>query len=235
MAIIEANFAPPKTTFDYPSYRAEFVRRKKLSTYQRIREDADRAHEAAQADAAALESNEQPFWSSVQIDPGVMNIIHEWQRERYIDPEDGQVRYTQSALDLVRHPVVEPYAIAAIEHKAKLWQVERGRTFLTPEEFRVLNLSKQYLTHCDRHEFRAKNSGFEPIYRKDGSLVEKVIHRWVSHKTGFAISHIETLLIGCENVYSMRAAIGMEGQPDVRLVVPRTRGITAAAGEKRVA
>ena len=206
-----------------------------MSSYQRVKEDADRAHEQALADAAALEEGEKPFWATVQEAPGIANIIHQWQAERFIDPDTGSPRYTQGILETVRHPVVEPHAIAAIEHLAKLWQVERGRTFLTPDEFKVLNLSKRYLNNCDRHEFRAKNSGFEPAYRKDGSLVEKIMHRWISRATGFSVGYVETLLISCENVYSMRAAIGLEGAPDVKLAVPRSRGITAAAGEQRVA
>jgi hypothetical protein len=236
MTVIQADFAPPKKTFDYASFRAEFVRRKRLTRYQRVIEDADKAHAEALVDNAAREDGGRPHWASVQEAPGIASIIHEWQAERFEDPNNGRIRYTQGVLETVRHPVVEPHALAAIEHLAKLWQVERGRTFLTPDEFRVLNLSKRYLHECDRHEWKAKNSGFEPVYRKDGSLVEKIMFSWVSRMTGFAVSYVETLLISCENVYHMRAAIGMDGLPEVRLVVPRTRGIAAASGDgERVA
>lgn len=237
MAIIEANFAPPKTTFDYPSYRAEFVRRKKLSTYQRIREDADRAHEAAQADAAALVNEHGvPHWAEYQDAPGIMNTVHTWKAERFHDPNtmmcnerglrieaSGKVRYTDGLLQQVRNIYngIEPDAVSCIESESQTWMSAEGRTFLTPEEFRIHNLAIRYLAESDTFKFRVKYQGLEANYHTDGSPVEEFMHRWISRMTGLSVTHIETVLITVENIYRLRATIGLDSEPEVKVNIAK--------------
>lgn len=220
MAIIQANFTPAKQrTFDYQAFRAEFVRRKRQTSYQRVHEDA-----AKQPKPEPLISAEgKPHWAEFQIEPGIANLIHCWQAERYTDPDDGLIRYTQGALELVRHPVVEPFALDVIENEAQLLRATNGRTFLTTEEYRILNLSKRYLAESDAQLFRHKYYGFEPKYRRDGSLIESLMFGWIAKATGYTPAYVEMLLIAAENVYRMRATLGMESAPEVQLAPARTR------------
>jgi hypothetical protein len=223
MTVIQADFAPPQPGFSYQQFRAEFVRRKKQSLYAQIVENADKLPKQLPLWTA----DGKPYWASVMLDPGISNIIHGWQRERYIDPDDGQIRYTQSVLDLVRHPMVEPYALEVIEQQAQLLKATDGRTYLTPDEYKLLNLSKKYLAEADQLDYRHKFYGFEPRYRSDGTLVEQFMYRWISSMTGYSVSYIEGLLITCENVYRMRAVLGYDSEPEVQVAPARQREASA--------
>ena len=230
MAVLEFHFAPKPVDpprFDYAAFRAEYSRRKRQTEYERIRENADR--QPKQLPLWTAEG--KPFWAAFQVEPGlgVSNLIHNWQRERYIDPDDGKVRYTQSALDLVRHPVVEPSALAVIEHEAQIYAATGGRTFLTPDEDWILGLSKRYLREADHMEHRRKYYPYEPKYRRDGSLHEDLMFNWIASVTGYTPDKVESLLNASENVFLMRAALGLEAQPDVKQVERRQETSVAKA------
>lgn len=231
MAVIEADFTPKQRTFDYAAFRAEFIRRKRMTSYQRANEDGERARAETRASVPPPTAEGVPFWAEYQIEPGIMNTVHIWQAERYCDPDTGIVRYTNGVLEQVRniYSAVEADAINCIEHQALVWKLARGRTTLTPQEHRIHALSVRYLRECDTFVFQAKNRGFEPCYYPNGELVEKIMHGWIGKVTGFTPSYIEELLIIVENVYALRAVLGMDEAPEVRVQVAARRDSSAAA------
>jgi hypothetical protein len=247
MTVLEINFQPKSVTkpaFDYPAFRAEYLRRKKMSSFERVKEDADRAHEQALADAAALVNVDGiPHWAEYQDAPGIMNTVHMWQAERFHDPNtmlcdergirievSGLVRYSNGLLERVKniYSIIETYAIASIEGQSRIWVDARGRTYLTSEEFKLLNLSKRYMAEGDTFNFRVKYQGMEARYTESGTLVTEFTHRWISRMTGLSEWHIELTLDAIDSVYALRAQLGMDTAPEVRHV-PSVQIISAKA------
>jgi hypothetical protein len=241
MSVIQADFAPQRT-FDYKTFRAEFVRRKRQSSYQRVNENGAKAQAAMIAEASTrVNEDGVPNWAEYQDKPGIMNTVHVWKAERFHDPNtmlcdeqgirietSGRVRYTYGLLEQVKniYDNIEPDAIACIDSESKTWVSAQGRTYLTSEEFRILNLSKRYLAEGDHFDFKVKYQGMEARYTEGGALVEEFMHRWISRMTGLSEWHIELALAGIDTVYALRAMLGMDTTPEIR-VVPRIDIITA--------
>lgn len=165
-----------------------------------------------------------PFWAEFALVPGIANVAHTWQAERYHDPDDGSIRYSAGLLETTRnlYSMIEPLALEAIENEATCLLRARGRVSVTPDEWRAHTLSREYLTHCDRARWQARHPGFEPAYRADGGLVEEFLWRWVAQQMFGNSSQVwqvrvEELLIAVENVYALRAALGMEDAPPITL------------------
>jgi hypothetical protein len=242
MTIIEGEFVQHKPSWNYKDFRSEFVRKKRQTSYQRVHEGAECERER-KAVALAAEcpptADGVPHWADYQIAPGIMNTVHTWQAERYQDPNspETKIRFTQSALDQVRniYSGVEPFAIENVEYEALTWTASRGRTYLTPQEHRVLQLSKRYMGECDRFEFKARNPGFEPSYHDNGELVVSIMYRWISRTTGFSVKYIEAALVACENVYRMCDVLGMESAPSVRVPIAPVKRTEIVAEEKQQA
>jgi hypothetical protein len=225
----------PQPTFDYAAFRAEFVRLKQQTSYQRANEKAEQAKKERVVESV----DGVPVWALYQFALGIAATIHAWQWERYHDPTATAhhvtlIRYTYGLLERVRAYQVEPEALASIDAQALVWCASQGRTWLWQDEHRAVNLDRRYMRECDTFKFKAKYPSFEPKYRSDGRMIERIRLAWVARQMELGALQTWMLLSAAETVFKQRAMLDMDAAPEVRLRAPRIATVPAAEGEETV-
>lgn len=165
-----------------------------------------------------------PHWAHFQYHVGITRLLHTWQSLPYVDTDcdPRKTRYTQGALiETLSYQDIEPLALDAIDAEALVWQAARGRTWLTPVEHRAVSLEKRYMRECDSFNFKKDNRGFEPSYRDDGRLVEKIMHAWIGKLMNLSPRNVQQVLASAETVYTLRAQLDLDDAPPVRLSAPK--------------
>lgn len=223
----------------YAGFRAEFVRLKSMSVYERMAEK-DAAREAERlAEKAAARHEGVPIWAWYQRNVGIYQTIHVWQAERYTDPEPDEwgnhrVRYTPGALVRVKEFKVEPAAIEALDGEAEVWLAAKGRTWLWSDEHRALQLEKKYLREAtDPDKSHRYGKYAQCIERRGGGPVaETLLRGWIAEQMGKTPKIVKWLLLCAENVYALRALLEIDDEPSVRLNsvhVPRLEAVESEA------
>lgn len=234
--LIEVDFGAeveeaPKPAFGsaawYAAFRAEFVRLKSMSVYERMAEKDEQTAARRQMQRKADMHGSVPIWAWYQRHWGITQTIHIWQAETRYDRDRGRTLVGDGLLERVRGYAVEPAALANIEAESAIWCATGGRTWLTSDEHRALILEKRYL----RDNGRLGKWAQCVERRKGGPVAETLLLGWVGEQMGRSAKQVKHLLQSVEHVYALRAQIGVDGEPAVRLAAPRRAEIGALSGE----
>jgi hypothetical protein len=236
----QADEAPPAfgSAAWYAKFRAEYVRLKGMSIYERMAEKDARRRVEREAERAAARHGNVPIWAWYQRHVGIYQTIHVWKAERYTDPDPDQwgahkIRYTPGALVRVKEYAVEPAAIEALDAEAEVWLAADGRTWLWSDEHRALQLEKRYLREATDKEKSHKYGRFaQSVERRGGGPVaETLLRGWIAEQMGTTPKMVKWLLLCAENVYALRAALGVDTEPVVRLANARVPRLSAVESE----
>lgn len=221
----------PKPAFGsaawYAGFRAEFVRLKSMSVYERMAERDEQTAARRQLAQQADKHDGVPVWAWYQKHVGIAQTIHVWQAETRYDRDKGRVLVGDGLLERVRGYAVEPLALANIEAESAVWCASGGRTWLYSDEHRALSLEKRYLRDNGRLGKWAQSAE----RRKGGPVAETLLLGWVAEQMGTSAKRVKHLLQSAERVYALRAQIGVDGEPVVRLAAPRRVEVGAVSGE----
>lgn len=235
--LIEVDFGAeveeaPKPAFGsaawYAAFRAEFVRLKSMSVYERMAEKDEQTAARRRMEQRADVHDGVPVWAWYQRNIGILQTIHVWKAERFQDPDEARkgitrIRYTGGLLRRVREYQIEPAALECIDQEAMIWTSARGRTWLWSDEHRALNLEKRYLRDCGTRAFAARFGAFaqtDLAVSRGGPVRMKVKARWIAQEMGVTPERVEHLLTGVSNVYELRALLDMDDVPEVRIAAP---------------
>lgn len=208
----------------YAQFRAEYVRLKSLSIYERMAEKdaAKKAEREAQRRADMHEG--VPIWAWYQRKIGIYQTIHVWKAERYKDPDPGSDKwYTSSGLlERTKTFAIEPAALERIDEESMVWTSARGRTYLWSDEQRALALERRYLRECTTRSFAAKYDAFAQTHHESGGPVgTKLKYAWIARQMDSSPDAVEHLLNGATLVYELRALLDMDETPPVRIAAPK--------------
>lgn len=231
-AIITVDFGAeveeaPKPAFGsaawYAAFRAEFVRLKSMSVYERMAERDEQTAARRQLAQQADKHGSVPIWAWYQRHWGITQTIHIWQAQAHYDADKGRVLVGSGLLERVREYQVEPAAIAAIEGEASVWLLSGGRTWLYSAEHRACVLEKRYMREATQPGKADKFGRWAQSVerRRGGPLAESLMRGWIAEQMGTSAKRVKQLLQSASHVYALRAQIGVDGEPSVRLEAPR--------------
>jgi hypothetical protein len=225
----------------YAQFRAEFVRLKGMSVYERMREKDAQTRIRRQQEAEQL----LKVWTWVAVHLGIYRIMGVWAAEFWRDPDTNEPRLDTGILRKTQASAVEPLAIDHLRQQAEAWESAQGRDYLTPFEARCLALEREYMQGCQTADFRRRWG--DRFAARQYRMVWKVDQReeefeenevdptgcyaWIVHRLAsdpkarvFVAPHeVKAAIVSGGRVYTLLEALGRELKPEVREMVQENR------------